>query len=515
MLFIEIKQLKARGLNPSQIARQLKISRPTVYEYLSMSYEEAQAWVLGLNQRVKKLDAYEEWLVAWLKEFPHLSAAQIKDWLLERFPELKVGDSTVRLYVAQLREKYQIPKQKFTRQYEAVPELPMGQQLQVDWGETKQKTPDGRLVKLFVMCFVLARSRQKYMYWLDRPFQIPDVIEGHERAFHYFGGRTEEIVYDQDRLIAVDENAGDLILTQAFQDYVNERQFRVVLCRKADPETKGKIENVVKYIKQNFADSRIYVNLENWNERALAWLERTGNHRVHESTKKRPEEVFALEKQYLIPIFPLPSFESTHTASISRNIRKDNTVVYQSNRYSLPLGSYQSLPNNRVLVDISEEELHFIHPQTLECIASHTVCYGKGQLIQKSTHQRDRSKQIEGLKQEVYQAITSDDIAQAFMDQVLTKYPRYRRDQLQIIHVLLEHNQLLTLKAIHACYERQLWSANDVKNMAKHLEHQETLRHQTHVARSNTSPSPSRSHYDVPVRSMATYTAILEGREEV
>lgn len=232
------------------------------------------------------MDAYEEWLVAWLKEYPHLSAAQIKDWLLERFPEVKVGDSTVRLYVAQLREKYQIPKQKFTRQYEAVPELPMGQQLQVDWGETKQKTPDGRWVKLYVMCFVLARSRQKYMYWLDRPFQIPDVMEGHERAFHYFGGRTEEIVYDQDRLIAVDDNAGDLILTQAFQDYVNKRQFRVILCRKADPETKGKIENVVKYIKQNFADSRVYVNLENWNERALAWLKRTGNHRVHESTKK-------------------------------------------------------------------------------------------------------------------------------------------------------------------------------------------------------------------------------------
>lgn len=189
-------------------------------------------------------------------------------------------------------------------------------------------------------------------------------------------------------------------------------------------------------------------------------------------------------------------------------------MVYQSNRYSFPLGSYQSLPNNRVLIDISEEELHLIHPQTLECIASHSMCYGKGQLIQKSAHQRDRSKQIEGLKQEVYQAITADDIAQAFMDQLLTKYPRYRRDQLQIIDALLQQNHPLTLQAIHACYERQLWSANDVKNMAKHLEHQEILRQQTNVARSNTSPRPSSSNYDVTVRSMATYTAILEGREE-
>jgi len=43
-----------------------------------------------------------------------LSAAQIKDWLLERFPDLKVGDSTTRLYVNEVREEYQIAKTKKT-----------------------------------------------------------------------------------------------------------------------------------------------------------------------------------------------------------------------------------------------------------------------------------------------------------------------------------------------------------------------------------------------------------------
>src|SRR5699024_11972145 len=76
----------------------------------------------------------------WLKEYPHLSAAQIKDWLLERFPDLQVADSTTRLYVNEVREEYQIPKTKVVRQYEAVEEQPMGKQMQVDWGETKQKT---------------------------------------------------------------------------------------------------------------------------------------------------------------------------------------------------------------------------------------------------------------------------------------------------------------------------------------------------------------------------------------
>ena len=91
MLHIEIKQLKKMGFTVSQIAAQLKISRQTVYDYLKMSYEEAEEWVMTLSCRGKKLDPYQDWIVAWLKEYPHLSAAQIKDWLLEKFPSLEVG----------------------------------------------------------------------------------------------------------------------------------------------------------------------------------------------------------------------------------------------------------------------------------------------------------------------------------------------------------------------------------------------------------------------------------------
>lgn len=82
------------------------------------------------------------------------------------------------------------------------------------------------------------------------------------------------------------ENAGQLILTTEFQSYVNERKFKVHLCRKADPESKGMIENVVKYIKGNFAYSRVFSSIEDWNKRALQWLQRTGNQNVHQTTKK-------------------------------------------------------------------------------------------------------------------------------------------------------------------------------------------------------------------------------------
>ena len=124
MLYLEIQQMKERDFSIQQIAKQLKVSRTTVYNYMEKTPEEAFEWVNSLGSRKKKLDPYKDWIVAWLQEYPHLNASQIQDWLLEKFPDFTVGESTMRLYVNQIREEYQIAKTKVVRQYEAVDPIP-------------------------------------------------------------------------------------------------------------------------------------------------------------------------------------------------------------------------------------------------------------------------------------------------------------------------------------------------------------------------------------------------------
>ena len=72
----------------------------------------------------------------------------------------------------------------------------------------------------------------------------------------------------------VEENKGDLILTEQFKAYSNQRRFKLHFCRKSDPESKGKVENVVKYVKQNFLYNRSFTDIDTLNEEALAWLAR-------------------------------------------------------------------------------------------------------------------------------------------------------------------------------------------------------------------------------------------------
>ena len=151
--------------------------------------------------RYKKLDPYEMLIHTWLSEHPDLSSSQIDDWLREEYPTLKIGESTVRGYVKDLREKYNIPKVEEKRAYEAIPDPPMGRQAQVDFGQTVQKTPDGKEIKLYFISFVLSHSRFKYAEWLDRPFTTKDVIRTHESAFQFYGGIPHELVYDQDSLM--------------------------------------------------------------------------------------------------------------------------------------------------------------------------------------------------------------------------------------------------------------------------------------------------------------------------
>src|SRR5688500_20011876 len=126
-----------------------------------------------------------------------------------------------------------------------------------------------------------------------------------------------------------------------FRSYHDSRDVIVWMCGGADAESKGKVEDVVKDVKNHFAEHRLYYGLNKWNETAWEWLERTGNYKHHNTTKKRPVEVFTLEKQHLRPISNTigNSIANTHdVSSITRPVRTDNTINFLSSRYSVPLG---------------------------------------------------------------------------------------------------------------------------------------------------------------------------------
>ena len=470
MIYQEIHRLKNIGFSNSKIAKQLKISRNRVIDYLSMTPDEFADFIGSLQNRTKKLDPYQHEILTWLKAYPDATSAQIYDWLQDQCDVQSVSENTVRNYVNHLREHYHIPKVTLTRIYGAVNELPPGQQMQVDFGEIMVDTSSGGRQKLYVAGFILSHSRFKYVEWLARPFRTQDLIRIQENAFQYFGGMTEEIVYDQDRLLAVSENAGDLILTESFTQYQQFRRFKIKLCRKNDPESKGKIEQVIKYVKNNFARHRIFDNLNTWQQAALKWLKRTGNYKIHHNIKKRPFEVHALEKPHLQTVSANYKFESVSFTNITRKIHKDNVIRFEGNRYSVPLGTYQSDRENIAYVSVTDTHLNISLQPDSPTIANHPLSETKGQIITDPSHRhRSKTKRDQQIAQ-VFEALDDTELAAWLVDTLQRQYPRHLIDQLKIVLKSAEQYPLHINDAIRELNRLGLTSANDLRDIAVSLD---------------------------------------------
>lgn len=382
-----------------------------------------------------------------------MTSAQIYDWLQDKFDIQSVAENTVRNYVNHLREHYHIPKVAANRIYGAVDELPPGQQIQVDFGEIIVDTSSGGRQKLYVAGFILSHSRFKYVEWLDRPFRTSDLIRIQENAFHYFGGMTEEIVYDQDRLLAVSENAGDLILTESFTKYHQFRRFK-----------------------------------------------------VHHNIKKRPFEVHALEKQHLQMVSGKYHFDNISSINITRTIHKDNVIRFEDNRYSVLLGTYQSGNENIAYVSVTDGKLSIsLHP-TGDSIAIHTVSDIKGQVITDPGHRHRSQTKRDQLVAQVFKVLDDPELADGLIKTLHTHYPRHTIDQLKIVLQSAKQYPQYINDAVKELNRLRLTSANDLRDIAISLD----IQHGKHRAK---QPVINEKYKDMtaPARQPDIYLKVLQG----
>ena len=238
IMYHEIHKRHRDGFKPSQISRHLSLNRRTVKKYLAMSEEEYLEFIHSQKDREKLLEPYEDFIKTRLENCEDASAAQVHDWLKENHNDfIDINEKTVFNFVLYVRNKYGIPKPFNNREFEQVDELPFGKQAQADFGEYNMTTDEGKRKKIYFFSMVLSRSRQKFVWFSENPFTTLEAIAAHDKAFYYLEGIPGEMVYDQDTLLLINENKGDLILTEAFRKYADYRGFRLYFCRKSDPQS--------------------------------------------------------------------------------------------------------------------------------------------------------------------------------------------------------------------------------------------------------------------------------------
>jgi transposase len=468
LMWCKIKQLISDGLNYSQISRQLEMHRGTVALYASMTYEEFTRSKSYQRKYAHKLDAYEDFVLELLKKYPFVSAAQVHDRLREHYPDfIKVSDKTVFNFVRRLRLTHDIPKEddENHRQTNKLPETDYGEYGQVDFGEKWMRRADGSNAKVYFFALVLSRSRYKFIYFSKTPFTSTTAIYAHELAFAYMGGRPKKLVYDQDRVFIKDENLGDYKLTARFRAFCASEKIDVIFCRKSDPQSKGKVENVVKYVKHNFLSAREFIDIDTLNKEAIAWLERTANGTVHHGIRAIPAEIFAVEKEWLVPYCGTPSLPEE--SMTTRIVRRDNTVMYEGNFYTVPSGTYQG-DDTSVFIENKDGTINIFSKETGKTIATHPLCTEKGKTIRNQNHVRVYDVDIEDYKKDVLALLPRTDNASLWIEKAQANKKRYIRDTLKVIEKKsVQYTSDTMSLAIDKCIDLNVYNANTLMEVAE------------------------------------------------
>ncbi|MDZ4784828.1 MAG: IS21 family transposase [bacterium] len=471
-MYYEVHKLSREGHSLSFISQYLGLNRRTVSKYFSMREQEYEAFIANQSNRNKKLSSYETFVKDRLALFPETSSAQMHDWLKEHHPQFPlINQKTVFNFVQYVRDQHNIPRIKENREYQFVEELPYGKQAQVDFGEYNLRSSAGKRVKVCFFVLVLSRSRFKFVYFVEQHFTAELAINAHEHAFEFIQGIPDEIVYDQDKVFMVSENSGDLILTNDFRAYCREKGFKLHFCRKADPESKGKVENVVKYVKQNFLYNRTFYNIETLNDEAVAWLGRTANHLPHSFTKREPISELLIERAFLSPYYPYEP--SKAQLPLLYHVKKDNAISYKSNLYSLPLGTYKGR-GCKVGVAIEGDVIVVLNESGTEEICRHRICLEKGKKILNNDHKRDKASALSEMAEKLACLFPESEKALEWLGLIWKEKPRYTRDQFQIIREVVEETPPATIsKALNYCKDNNIASGVDFKAVVAHFQQEE------------------------------------------
>lgn len=282
-----------RGLSKAEVARELGVSRRTVYNWIATGQldRELDAAAVRYSPRppvARKLDSFRGIVEARLSEFPRLTATRL-------FEEIRAagyagGYTQLKQYVRQVRPT---PAPEPIVRFETPP----GHQGQVDFAEFR--LPWG---KRYALVVVLAHSRLLWFQFYERQ-TMAVLTRGLEEAFAFFGGVPAELLFDQMKAVIIDDeraSGGQLLENAEFVRFAAHWGFRIRACRPYRAKTKGKVERPIGYVRQGFFYARTFLNDVDLNAQALSWLGHVANARRHRTTGEGPRPRFERDERVLL-----------------------------------------------------------------------------------------------------------------------------------------------------------------------------------------------------------------------
>jgi len=476
------------------IAREMGVDRKTVRRLIERRKVETVAKVAVKGSL---LDPYKESIREFLRKDPKITGTSILNYL--RTQGYVGGFSILKSFIQYERGRLVRPKEAFLRL-----EFGPGEVAQVDWGEFGDVFNDG--VKIHCFAMVMAYSRMIYVEF-TRSEKFEEFIRCHEHAFKFFDGVPRECWYDN-LTSAVSDRVGGLIRFNArFMAYMSHHSVRPHACNVASGNEKGRVEDLIKYIRLNFWSGRSFKDFDDLTKQFIVWRDQVANNREHRTTRRVVRLFFeSMEKPELMLRNPVP-YDTDEI--FSRNVTSDFHLQYETNRYSVPW----TLVGLTLTVRVNSHEVKVYYNEKFIC--SHPRSYLKGKVFTTEAHRTGLLARKPGATRETWQLgyIKSLGPKMAEYVELVRSGPRSLKYELsRLVALVTVYGEKLVLDACCECLGSGIVGVDNLELF---------LKRQHHPSKTNLNPEPIKFNSEKlnrvhPAVDLRKYDALyFEGENQV
>jgi transposase len=250
------------------------------------------------------------------------------------------------------------------RRYETGP----GEMFQMDWGFVNVCDEFGNSWKCACFAMVCHHCGLRYVEFFPSARQ-ENLFIGMVHAFMVMGVPKTVLTDNMKSIVVkrlVDRTPVWNKEYEAFQSLIG---FRTKLCKIAHPFTKGAVERLVRYVKENFIVGRTFINITDLNHAARTWCYEKN------SAITRSRDVVPMEQHYKQETFSaLPDGgRLVPYLAPMRKISWDGYVYYENRLYGVPL----THSGKTVRVQRTGDVLRILSPETHDEIYTHRVNWSR------------------------------------------------------------------------------------------------------------------------------------------
>ena len=264
------------------------------------------------------------------RETPHGLAGQRKEQILDGYTA--VLDSLLRSGVSNssvCMERLHSPQGNRGRRYTTSP----GEAFQMDWGFTDVLDYNNYTFRVACFAMICHHCGQRYIEFFPNARQ-ENLFIGMIHAFQYMGIPRFVLTDNMKSVVLRRDMDGRPIWQKDYENFMKTVGFETKLCKPRHPFTKGKVERLVRFVKDNFLVDRAFSNITDLNWQALDWCNYQNN-LYHRATDSVPQQVHMTN--CVVQLHELPKTDAIRFYLCpERKISFDGFVNYEGRRFGVP-----------------------------------------------------------------------------------------------------------------------------------------------------------------------------------